>query len=276
MSNPGVITLEKYDKVGQRLWLDDNIGEAVHIHLNDLRVDMSVAEFSAFVEKLYDIINELVQVEGFDARKYNPVYLSVMLGKYLPKLRQVSKDEVMLSDLILYKPVIGPFLRRVRLPDSKCVKALNGDSRENDGPCSSHHIGQTSAQRLDSVMESIREHGYPHNDQYIILYNDNMLIRDGQHRAACLYKLYGDHKVPVLRLYFDDMKKRGDANRMLRANARKALQSAQAMLRALSHPHTYTRAARRLWRKLYLTFYKLTNKRYLHLIEMAFPQSHSS
>lgn len=272
MSNPGVIKLEKYNKGGQRFWLDDNIGESVHVHLNDLRLDLTIAEFSAFSDSLYDIINGMVQVDGFDARKFNPVFLALLLARELPNLKRVQMDEVQLSRLLLYKPVLGPFVRSVRLPKSKVVKALNGDTRENDVGRASHHINQTSAERLDAVMASVREHGYPYGDEYIVLYDDNLLIRDGQHRAACLYHLHGDIKVPVMRLYFSGRKQRGDFDRLMRYNFRKAVELLRNAARALVKPHTYKHAAKRLYKKLYFTYYKQTHKQYDSLIERAFSQ----
>ncbi len=272
MSNPGVIKLEKYNKGGQKFWLDDNIGESVHIHLNDLRLDLTTREFSAFAHQLYDIINDMVQVDGFEARKFNPVFLSQILARDLPKLKKISYDEVPLSRMLLYKPLFGPFVRSVRLPDSKVVKALAGDTRENDIVRSSHHINQTSAARLDAVMDSILKHGYPFGDEYIILFDDNLLIRDGQHRAACLYHLHGDHKVKVMRMHFTGRKKRSDFERLLRANARSGAQLLKGAARALLKPGTYKRAAMSLYRKLYFSCYKLTHRQYDALIAKAFTQ----
>jgi hypothetical protein len=57
---------------------------------------------------------------------------------------------------------------------------------------------------MKAMMDSIKEHGYPYNDNYIVLYGDDNIIRDGQHRASCLFVLYGNIEVPVLRMYFKD------------------------------------------------------------------------
>lgn len=41
MSNAAVITLQK-KKIGlHRVWLDDNFGEAIHVHVDDFRADLS-------------------------------------------------------------------------------------------------------------------------------------------------------------------------------------------------------------------------------------------
>lgn len=39
------------------------------------------------------------------------------------------------------------------------------------------------------------------NNQYIVLYNNEPYIRDGQHRASSIKYLYGNVKVKVIRFY---------------------------------------------------------------------------
>lgn len=199
MSNPAVVKLQVEKIEGQRVWLDDNFGESIHLHIDDIRIDLTNEEFSNMCDDICAAINELVNVEGFDCNKINPVYLKVMLWDRLTHLRKVKIENVKLSEMI------APGNNRVaRLPDSRGVKALNGNTKENDVIRASHHMGQTSQDRLQKVYDSIEKNGYPYNSEYIIMYGDDNVIRDGQHRAACLYKIHGDISVPVMRLYFDD------------------------------------------------------------------------
>lgn len=206
MSNPAVTKLVR-DKIGRlEFWMDDNIGEAIHIHLADFRMDLTVEELHNLAEELGDTIDKLVDVEGFECSGIDPVFMSLFLAKNLNHLKAVKKDTVMLGDLLVnHKNRMG-FIKFSKLENGRAVKALNGDSSENDGHRESHHVGQTSEQRLESMKSSISVNGYPFNGQYIILYEDQMLIRDGQHRASCLYVENGNIEIPVLRLYFDDPK----------------------------------------------------------------------
>lgn len=206
MSNPAVTKLVRDDIGNLRFWMDDNIGESIHIHLADFRLDLTVEEIEQLAGELADSMNLLLDIEGFDCKKMDPVFLSLLLAKRLKYLKSVKLDTVRLSELIVnYRNKFG-FLKYNKLTESRAVKALRGDSSENDGARKSHHVGQTSKQRLDTMKQSIEAHGYPYNGQYIILYEDQMLIRDGQHRASCLYVENGDMEIPVLRLYFSDSK----------------------------------------------------------------------
>ncbi|MGN0153440.1 MAG: hypothetical protein ACI4A3_03245 [Lachnospiraceae bacterium] len=206
MSNPAVTKLVRDDIGNLRFWMDDNIGESVHIHLADFRMDLTVEELDKLSAELTDTVNQLVDIEGFDCNKMDPVFLSLLLAKKMKHLRSVQIDRVMLEDLIVNHRNRFGFLKYQKLSESRAVKALNGDNSENDGSRRSHHIGQTSRQRLDAMKDSISEHGYPYDGQYIVLYEDQMLIRDGQHRASCLYVSEGNIEIPVLRLFFDDPK----------------------------------------------------------------------
>ena len=51
MSNPAVITLDSVNsKKGQfkRFVVEDNIGESLHLHIDNMRVDFTVNEFLEF------------------------------------------------------------------------------------------------------------------------------------------------------------------------------------------------------------------------------------
>ncbi len=199
MSNPAVTTLCKTNVSGLPLWMDDNIGESIHLHIGDVRVDLTDKEFTQMYSDICDAINGLIDVEGFDCHKINPVFMEDMLWKNILHLKEVKIEKVELKKLLC--PFYGKY---VELPNSRAVRALNGDTKDNDDNRRSHHIGQTSSERLLSLFESVKKNGYPYNNEYIILYGDDFVIQDGQHRAACLWNQLGDVSVPVMRLYFDN------------------------------------------------------------------------
>ena len=252
MSNPGVIKLSKKTIHKSKVWLDDNLGESIHIHIDDFRADLTVEEFDKLCNDVGLSINALLDVEGFDCNKIDPVYLEFMLWKKLMKLRSVKLDKAKLGDMLAPgKEGIYP------LPESRAVRALEGDTRENDVPRSSHHIGQTSQERLDQMYNSVKDNGYPVNDQYIILYGDDNIIRDGQHRAACLYKQHGNIEVPVMRLYFDGYKPEKIARTRIKAYrvlnkqiaSLQKIRSLESLLRALVNSRN-TRISARHERKI--------------------------
>ena len=204
MSNPAVTKLVRGSVDTMSFWMDDNIGESIHIHLADFRLDLSAEDLHNLSEELKDTLNDLVRIDGFDCRSFDPVFLSRFLAPLLAHLKSIKIDTVSLADLkVCYDTKFG-FVKYRTIRNSRAYKALNGDTRENDDNRGSHHIGQTSQERLDAMSKSVSMNGYPFDNHYIILYNNQMLIRDGQHRASCLLHENGNIEIPVMRLYFDD------------------------------------------------------------------------
>ena len=56
------------------------------------------------------------------------------------------------------------------------------------------------------IRKSIQEKGYDEKLGWFVVYGDDNIIRDGQHRACSLLLEQGDLTVPVIRLYFSDDK----------------------------------------------------------------------
>lgn len=203
MSNPAVIKLA-HGKVGKsKVWLDDNFGESIHLHIDDYRVDLSVEEFSSLYNDLCDILNDLVHVDNLDFRNVDPVFLSLFLWKRIPTIVSAKIDFVYLEDLWAPHNTTD---RIFKLSESVGVRALNGVLKNSEEFRESHHVSQTERERMSCILESIKSKGYPYNNQYIIVFGNDNVIRDGQHRASCLYYLNGNMKIPVLRLGFSDYK----------------------------------------------------------------------
>lgn len=214
MSNPGVLKLvqltETVEGFPYRFDIEDNIGEAIHIHYRDIRLDLTVQEFSALAAQLEKIYEAIVDVDGFSCSKFDKVNL-VGLSALLPYMEEMKEEYIPLGKLYMIgeddwgREVVVP------LKDSRVVKALNGEAAENDrrGQVNYFRAGeitiQSNAERLSYNLEQVKKYGYPVNDERIILFNRSNVIRDGGHRAGVLYFLYGgDYEVSVRRLLFKD------------------------------------------------------------------------
>ena len=71
MSNPGVIILADDLKSNNRFQIEDNIGEAIHVHMNNVRFDLSINEFLAFAGNITDIVknmdlSEIINIDDYD------------------------------------------------------------------------------------------------------------------------------------------------------------------------------------------------------------------
>ena len=108
MSNPGVIVLDStkrniFQKIINRnsfryFQVEDNIGEAIHIHLDDLRIEISIKEFFDICDGFKVAINELVDIKEFNINEVDPLFFKYA-SKYIDSLEEikiinVSKNEV--------------------------------------------------------------------------------------------------------------------------------------------------------------------------------------
>jgi hypothetical protein len=203
MSNPSVILLAEKKINRQSFRIEDNIGEAIHIHFGAMRIDMSVDEFLDFAEQTEDLINRIVAAENFDVRNFDPIYLFLGL-KYFIGLERVATDRVALGRLVTDIVNSDGNERIASLSLSRVIEALNGDETNLLVRKQINLYGETNKDRFERILKSVKENGYPLGNNHIILYNDGFFIRDGLHRASCLFYLHGDIEIPVLRLYFRD------------------------------------------------------------------------
>ncbi len=165
MSNPGVITLatdEKYE-----IKIEDNIGEAIHIHYQNIRLDLTTAEFEKLTSCMNDVINELVPVAGFNSYNINPKNL-VEISAFLHKLQKVQTDEMYLDDLLVND------ISNKYVPLKK-IKANKGE-------------------RTKEFLQ----------DEQIILFGDKNFVICGQEKCKNLYNTQGNTKIQVIRLFFDE------------------------------------------------------------------------
>ena len=206
MSNPGVVYLARHElDNGVDFRVEDNIGEAIHIHYGDeLRVDITIDKLLSLDSKADEWIEELLKDKGFQIENYDVMFLD-MISSYLVDLVEVRHDRILLSDLLVYtKNWMGlPVVRSIK--QSRVVKYLNNMPKELLDCDQENLPGQSNEERLASVETKIAD-GYPYDNKYIVLFNNQNIIRDGQHRAGCLYSKYGDMEVEVIRMFFKNSK----------------------------------------------------------------------
>ncbi len=208
MSNPGVITLSKLRKVGpniKRFDIEDNIGEAIHIHWNEFRLDMTVKEFLRLSDELMRCEKSLTRIHRYTRDNFDPYFLFRM-GPLVSRITSIEIQERRLGDLTCLVSMQIPGLARFKLPRpiirTPAYRYLKGhlDSfldYEQDA-----YPGVDNEARIKKLTESIRQFGYPNNNQYVTLFGDQNYIRDGQHRAACLAAEGGvDQNIQVMVVY---------------------------------------------------------------------------
>lgn len=206
MSNPAVLMLVNLPtKNGGRFKVEDNIGESIHIHYNNFRIDFTIEEFLNFTKIIEGSVVNLIDNEAFNINNFDPIFLH-NISHMLVDIERVSMDTIKLSDLIVTKTGLFGVPKWTSLKESKVYRAINGDSKENNKYKQSNLYNQNNQDRVDKVKELVVKKGYPFNDEYIVLFNDQNVIRDGQHRAASMFFSKRDTEIPVIRLHFYNKK----------------------------------------------------------------------
>lgn len=155
-------------------------------------VDIIKNNIVSFLDKFYG-------VGIISYRKINPMYLEQVLGVDLPYLISAKIEEVRLSDLRNFD-INNPYGSLIQ--NGRYYKQISSNAYINTPSHINNFIGQTNEERTKAVLETMKNGQYGNNDELIVLYNDSPIIRDGEHRAAALFYLYGDITLKVLKLKF--------------------------------------------------------------------------
>jgi len=211
MSNPGVITLAAVrapSKNMSRFCVEDNIGEAIHVHWNNLRFDFSVREFLEFADQLENVSHDLFGEWSSYLSKFDPAFFfELAQARLISRIKNISVNEVALADLRAAVAVakisdVRLFLPR-KIASTPAYKFLKGDTASFIKYPNENYPGVDNVSRLFSARDMMTQQGYAANGEMIVLFAKNSVIRDGQHRAAILAAQYGlDHVIPVVVIDF--------------------------------------------------------------------------
>lgn len=203
MSNPAVITLaEVHTRLGV-FSVEDNLGESIHLHIGEIRCDLTIEELENLAFAIEISLERFIKADGFKVKDYSKEFLLQLAEReLLPYIESIDEDTIRLSDLKV--DVMTPWggERIESLTQSRVLKALMGDTKENDLRKERNYFNQTNQSRVEDMLNSIKVNGYPYNNQKIVLFSGNNKIYDGQHRAACMYYLWGDKEIQIKRIGF--------------------------------------------------------------------------
>lgn len=202
MSNPGVFLLDEGIVNNKTVRIEDNLGEAIHIHIDDIRLSLTVNDFYALCEEIEKATKELFHLEGLEWNRIDKTSLDWEWLADYENLLSIGKKEVKLGDLYTVNIISAEdnVSRIVKIKDSNLVNILNGKESAAKKLTEKNMYQVTSISRLNNILNIIRTRGYPYDDKYIMI-DENNRIYDGDHRAACLFFLYGgDISISVLEL----------------------------------------------------------------------------
>lgn len=208
MSNPGVILLAEHKKSGgcfEKLRIEDNLGESVHIHLDDFRIDLTLNEYQSFSELIWQALVELddlpneLEASNFLSDTYKAVsYQRPILMSKKIKLKELKfiKRSNWLRFFYLYK--------LVNIEQTPQFLFLTGKSKEYVRYPQKNHLGMNNVERLKRRSVGMLDEN---TSAAIIFGNQSSVIRDGMHMCSLLAYKYGVvSKVNVIKVVNVDLR----------------------------------------------------------------------
>ena len=225
MSNPGVIILDNTSMTGKeingpRLQIEDNIGEAIHIHLGDLRLDFTISDFLIFEEGIKRALNNLLNDAGINLDLIDPPFLREledhlrhMIGYHI---KNIELDKLKCIEYNQKKLLSSKSCKIINTLEFKYLNNENekGTSKESI----KYDISEYREDTINELRRSIETNGYPFNNKYIVLLGDELVIRDGKKRAVLLRHLYGNIEIPIMILNFKKKYKKYRCTRQININ----------------------------------------------------------
>lgn len=200
MSNPGVVTLfnSKSSKI-KRFTVEDNLGESIHIHLDNIRVDFTINEFIEFSDAISDSLKKINILHDFNVSDFDINFLNE-ITTLIPHIKSI---DIVRRKLSSFKCIVrdeNNYVRLVNIKDSPAYLYLTGDKQTFEKYNQVNYLGDSNITRLDKISQSIKKHGYPRDNKHVIIFKDQPhLIRDGQHRASVLASIHGlNYEIEVM------------------------------------------------------------------------------
>lgn len=185
------------DLCASRLQIEDNVGEGIHLHYRNLRLDFSIRDFLAFAGGTRRAQQVLAMVKPFSPPEDYPPAANIK--KFIVREKMLSELKCDLLDpeiaaFLLHPITQTPAYRFLQSEDPTEYNDYYEKVRALHNPGDSH-----TPEKLLDLKNKIEKEGY-REDRLIIcrLTKEGLVIADGQNRAAILMFLKGDHKVKLI------------------------------------------------------------------------------
>ena len=204
MSNPSVFVLSSCMAGDCQIKWEDNLAEAIHLHIGTVRLSLTTSEFHAFARQIRKMLPELLQLPGgYRIDQFDPQFLE-RFSAYWRRITEIERVHIRLADLFACYGSNEKF-HAIPLHESPFSVYFQGFQDWALQIDMYTDICQTRKQRLEEIRRSLVQDGYPasickEHLQPLIVIDDKNRILDGEIRAACLLKQHGSsYEIPVLR-----------------------------------------------------------------------------
>lgn len=202
MSNPSVCYLVRTQIYGVVFAIEDNIGEAIHIHYGKARIDMTISEFLSFSDCVIEAARKLFMLRGLNWDLLDIESVKEEWAKYYSKISSIEEDSVTLNSLFMKESYIQQrsIKRIIELKDSGYIPYFKGISQDQEYYDEPGIYEPSRGEKARKIEKMIRGNGYPYDKKRILIDQDGYIL-DGLKRASCLYYLKGGNlTIPVIKM----------------------------------------------------------------------------
>ncbi len=168
--------------------------EKIKIQALGLNSEYGIDSIGRVNDAIYDILNQEYGHYVLDFRVFSTTYLEHMLGVDIPNIKIVKFEQRKITELFFYNRKEP---KKAKIFEHELYKNLQKQEFDYER-AETNYLFESNEERLRRILAEI---GTNKKDFYAVLYGDEDVVRDGTYRLACIYYLYGDLQVPVMRLY---------------------------------------------------------------------------
>ena len=169
--------------------------ETIKLQLFEFDLIMyTMNSFDFQCKRIYKFLNKEYGNGILDFKIFSPTYLEHMLGVDIPRIKKVKYTGEQILSLFVYDKIIS---QKVRITQHCLFKQLQSGLIDC-GFKNTNHIFESNNERIRNILVDVikQPEQYP-----IVVYGEEDVVRDGTHRLACLYFLYGNIEIPVIRIF---------------------------------------------------------------------------
>lgn len=211
MSNPSVCSLASVNIAGNQFRVEDNLGEAIHIHYGRLRLSLSISDYFKVTDQIISIVEMLCSEESISIKNLDEESIKSDLLDDYKNIQSIKETEMELDSLFMRESFImdRSIKRIIPLKESGYIKLLRGES---DDELYYREKGKIEPSRYEKIMWIVKQYNIKDSTIHgkkIVVDRDGFII-DGIKRASALYYMYGGNtRIPVIMV---DRRKKTDLN----------------------------------------------------------------
>ena len=169
MSNPAVCYLARTQINGIYFAIEDNLGEAVHIHYADIRIDMTIREFMSFSDCIINAARELFNLRGIEWDLFDCESFKEEWAEKYTQISSVENIDIDLDSLYMKESYVKKrsIKRIIHIKDSGYIPYFKGVSSDRAYYDEPGVFEPSRGEKARKIEDEIIKLGYPYDEKIL-------------------------------------------------------------------------------------------------------------